>query len=190
MVDHGLARRHTTKRFGGAWRSNDGLLSFWRVATAFPAQLRTGNSEFLQMSAYVMLTACCSARFPVVAIPTTLRRPGDELPPAIASAIRSFRGCTPIHLELPWLSSSSSSLACADGKAMAASNEEAIRHGHEIQSFADSRRAPKAWFSSMPELAIGIYVDRNPSRSCRSSFDIRGLRSLSRRARSNPETGA
>ncbi|TJV75359.1 MAG: hypothetical protein E5X45_30400, partial [Mesorhizobium sp.] len=107
------------------------------------------ESEFLQMSAYVMLTAMLFQRGSAESRdPDDPNRPEDELPTAT-------RRRNPI---LSWLYSYSLGLALALlfiisfalhwWASVAAANEEALRHGGEVQSLGDYLLDAQLWFES------------------------------------------
>ena len=107
------------------------------------------ESEFLQMSAYVMLTAMLFQRGSAESRdPDDPGRPGDEL--SAAARIRM-----PL---LSWLYSYSLGIALAVlfmisfalhwSASLAAVNEEALLHGRDVQSLAVYLLDAKLWFES------------------------------------------
>jgi hypothetical protein len=126
-----------------------GLLAYLKSGDFLSALFENWESEFLQMSAYVMLTAMLFQRGSAESRdPDDPDRPDDELP-------RATRSRNPF---LSWLYSYSLGIAlavlfvisfalhwCAS---LAAANEEALRHGGEIQSLASYLFDAKLWFES------------------------------------------
>ena len=112
-----------------------GLLAYLTSGDFLSALFENWESEFLQMSAYVMLTAMLFQRGSAESRdPDDPDRPDDELPTAT-------RRRNPI---LSWLYSYSLGMALALlfiisfalhwWASLAAANEEALRHGGEVQS--------------------------------------------------------
>ena len=107
------------------------------------------ESEFLQMSAYVMLTAMLFQRGSAESRePDDPDRPNDELPTAM-------RRRNPV---LSWLYAYSLGIALALLfifsfafhwlGSLAAANEEALRHGNEVQTLGSYLLDAKLWFES------------------------------------------
>ncbi|MBB6469888.1 hypothetical protein HNQ96_005782 [Aminobacter lissarensis] len=105
------------------------------------------ESEFLQMSAYVMLTAFLFQRGSAESLdPDDPHRPGDTPPARLRGRIRrwlyayglglSLAGLFVVSFTIHWLASA------------AAANEEAARHGGEIKSVASYLFDPLLWFES------------------------------------------
>ncbi|WP_274627689.1 DUF6766 family protein [Arvimicrobium flavum] len=126
-----------------------GLLAYVTSGAFLSALFENWESEFLQMSAYVMLTAVLFQRGSAESRdPDDPHRPGDELPAAT-------RARSPI---LSWLYSYSLGLALAGlfvisfvlhwWASFAAANEEALRHGGEIQSLDSYLLDAQLWFES------------------------------------------
>ncbi|TIT54767.1 MAG: hypothetical protein E5W72_02495 [Mesorhizobium sp.] len=126
-----------------------GLLAYLKSGDFLSALFENWESEFLQMSAYVMLTAMLFQRGSAESRdPDDPNRPEDELPTAT-------RRRNPI---LSWLYSYSLGLALALlfiisfalhwGASLAAANEEALRHGGEVQSVGDYLLDAQLWFES------------------------------------------
>ncbi|RWN92541.1 DUF6766 family protein [Mesorhizobium sp.] len=126
-----------------------GLLSYLASGDFLSALFENWESEFLQMSAYVMLTAMLFQRGSAESRdPDDPNRPEDELPTAT-------RRRNPI---LSWLYSYSLGLALALlfiisfalhwWASLAAANEEALRHGGEVQSLGDYLLDAQLWFES------------------------------------------
>ncbi|WP_367118906.1 DUF6766 family protein [Mesorhizobium sp.] len=126
-----------------------GLLAYLKSGDFLSALFENWESEFLQMSAYVMLTAMLFQRGSAESRdPDDPNRPEDELPTAT-------RRRNPI---LSWLYSYSLGLALALlfiisfalhwGASLAAANEEALRHGGEVQSLGDYLLDAQLWFES------------------------------------------
>jgi hypothetical protein len=126
-----------------------GLLVYLKSGDFLSALFENWESEFLQMSAYVMLTAMLFQRGSAESRdPDDPNRPEDELPTAT-------RRRNPI---LSWLYSYSLGLALALlfiisfalhwWASLAAANEEALRHGGEVQSLGDYLLDAQLWFES------------------------------------------
>ncbi|PAP92237.1 DUF6766 family protein [Mesorhizobium wenxiniae] len=126
-----------------------GLLAYLKSGDFLSALFENWESEFLQMSAYVMLTAMLFQRGSAESRdPDDPNRPEDELPTAT-------RRRNPI---LSWLYSYSLGLALALlfiisfalhwWASLAAANEEALRHGGEVQSLGDYLLDAQLWFES------------------------------------------
>jgi hypothetical protein len=126
-----------------------GLLAYLKSGDFLSALFENWESEFLQMSAYVMLTAMLFQRGSAESRdPDDPNRPKDKLPTAT-------RRRNPI---LSWLYSYSLGLALALlfiisfalhwWASLAAANEEALRHGGEVQSLGDYLLDAQLWFES------------------------------------------
>lgn len=126
-----------------------GLLAYVASGDFLSALFENWESEFLQMSAYVMLTAILFQRGSAESRdPDDPYRPDDELP----AAARRRR---PI---LSWLYSYSLGIALAVlfvvsfalhwSASLAAANAEALRHGGEVRSLAGYLLEPRLWFQS------------------------------------------
>ena len=126
-----------------------GLLAYLASGDFLSALFENWESEFLQMSAYVMLTAMLFQRGSAESRdPDDPDRPDDDLPPAT-------RKRSPI---LSWLYSYSLGIALALlfiisfalhwWASLAAANEEALRHGGEVQSLGDYLLDAQLWFES------------------------------------------
>jgi magnesium-transporting ATPase (P-type) len=126
-----------------------GVLQYLVSGDFLSALFENWESEFLQMSAYVMLTAMLFQRGSAESRdPDEPDRPGDSLP----AAMRKRR---PI---LSWLYSYSLGIALAVlfilsfalhwWASLAAANEQALRHGNEIQSIRSYLFDAKLWFES------------------------------------------
>jgi hypothetical protein len=126
-----------------------GLLAYLKSGDFLSALFENWESEFLQMSAYVMLTAMLFQRGSAESRdPDDPNRPKDELPTAT-------RRRNPI---LAWLYSYSLGLALALlfiisfalhwWASLAAANEEALRRGGEVQSLGDYLLDAQLWFES------------------------------------------
>jgi hypothetical protein len=126
-----------------------GLMAYLRSGDFLSALFENWESEFLQMSAYVMLTAMLFQRGSAESRdPDDPHRPGDELPSAA-------RRRNPV---LAWLYSYSLGIALALlfiisfalhwWASLAAANEEALRHGNAVQSLATYLLDPELWFES------------------------------------------
>jgi hypothetical protein len=126
-----------------------GVLAYLVSGDFLSALFENWESEFLQMSAYVMLTAMLYQRGSAESRdPDDPKRPGDELPAAM-------RRRSPI---LSWLYSYSLGIALAAlflasfalhwWASLAATNEEALRHGDEVQSLGRYLLNTQLWFES------------------------------------------
>ncbi|HRP77470.1 MAG TPA: hypothetical protein PL183_00040 [Aquamicrobium sp.] len=126
-----------------------GLVAYMTSGNFLSALFENWESEFLQMSAYVMLTAMLFQRGSAESRdPDDPGRPGDELPPT-----RRRR-----HPVLSWLYAYSLGLALAFlfivsfalhwWASLAAANEEALRHGGETQTLAAYLLDARLWFES------------------------------------------
>jgi hypothetical protein len=126
-----------------------GLLSYLASGDFLSALFENWESEFLQMSAYVMLTAMLFQRGSAESRdPDNPYRPGDELPSAT-------RRRYPV---LSWLYSYSLGIALAVlfmisfvlhwWASAAAANEEALRHGNTVQSLTTYLLDSELWFES------------------------------------------
>ncbi|TIQ21827.1 MAG: hypothetical protein E5X51_09600 [Mesorhizobium sp.] len=126
-----------------------GLLAYLKSGDFLSALFENWESEFLQMSAYVMLTAMLFQRGSAESRdPDDPNRPEDELPTVT-------RRRNPI---LSWLYSYSLGLALALlfiisfalhwWASLAAANEEALRHGGKVQSLGDYLLDTQLWFES------------------------------------------
>jgi hypothetical protein len=126
-----------------------GLLAYMATGDFLSALFENWESEFLQMSAYVVLTAMLFQRGSAESRdPDAASRPGDEL-----SSGRRAR-----HPVLVWLYSYSLGLVlgtlfvlslvlhwCAS---LAAASEEALRHGGAAQSLGSYLLDSRLWFES------------------------------------------
>jgi hypothetical protein len=126
-----------------------GLLSYLKSGDFLSALFENWESEFLQMSAYVMLTAMLFQRGSAESRdPDNPDRPDDELPAAA-------RRRNPI---LSWLYAYSLGITLALlflisfafhwWASLTAANEEALRHGGEVQSLGDYILDAQLWFES------------------------------------------
>jgi hypothetical protein len=126
-----------------------GLLAYLTSGDFLSALFENWESEFLQMSAYVMLTAMLFQRGSAESRdPDDPDRPDDELPTAA-------RRRNPI---LSWLYSYSLGIALAVlffvsfalhwWASLAASNAEALRHGGELESLSSYLMDANLWFES------------------------------------------
>jgi membrane protein implicated in regulation of membrane protease activity len=126
-----------------------GLLAYLTSGDFLSAFFENWESEFLQMSAYVMLTAMLFQRGSAESRDTDdPDRPDDELPVAT-------RRRNPV---LSWLYSYSLGIALAVlfiisftlhwWASLAAANAEALRHGGEVQSLASYLMDANLWFES------------------------------------------
>ena len=126
-----------------------GLPAYLASGDFLSALFENWESEFLQMSAYVMLTAMLFQRGSAESRdPDDPDRPDDELPAAM-------RGRNRI---LSWLYSYSLGIALALlfmisfglhwWASLTATNEEALRHGGAVQSLGDYLLDAQLWFES------------------------------------------
>jgi len=126
-----------------------GLLSYLTSGDFLSALSENWESEFLQMSAYVMLTAMLFQRGSAESRdPDDPDRPDDQVPAAT-------RRRNPI---LSWLYSYSLGIALAVlflisfalhwWASLAAANAEALRHGGEVQSLGSYLMDANLWFES------------------------------------------
>ena len=126
-----------------------GLLSYVAGSDFLSALFENWESEFLQMSAYVMLTAMLFQRGSAESRdPDDPNRPGDELPSAIwrrspiLASLYSYSLGTALALlfmisfALHWWAS------------LTAANEEALLHGTAVQSLATYLLDSRLWFES------------------------------------------
>jgi hypothetical protein len=126
-----------------------GLLAYLTSGDFLSALFENWESEFLQMSAYVILTAILFQRGSAESRdPDDPDRPNDELPAAA-------RRRNPV---LSWLYSYSLGIALAVlfvisfalhwWGSLAAANAEALRHGGDVQSLASYLTDANLWFES------------------------------------------
>ena len=126
-----------------------GLLAYMGSGNFLSALFENWESEFLQMAAYVMLTAMLFQRGSAESRdPDDPDRPDNEIP-------SDTRRRTPI---LSWLYSYSLGIALAVlfvlsfvlhlWGSLIATNEEALRHGGEIQSMGSYLLDAQLWFES------------------------------------------
>jgi hypothetical protein len=126
-----------------------GLAAYLQSGDFLSALFENWESEFLQMSAYVMLTAMLFQRGSAESRdPDDPYRPGDEL----SSATRRRNPA------LAWLYSYSLGIALALlfvitfalhwWSSATAANEEALRHGNAVHSVAAYLFDPELWFES------------------------------------------
>ena len=127
-----------------------GLLAYLKSGDFLSALFENWESEFLQMSAYVMLTAMLFQRGSAESRdPDDPDRPNDEIPTAP-------RKRNPF---LSWLYSYSLGIALALlfiisfalhwWASQAAANEEALRHGGKVQSLGSYLLDAQLWFESL-----------------------------------------
>lgn len=126
-----------------------GFFAYLATGDFLSALFENWESEFLQMAAYVMLTAMLFQRGSSESRdPDDPSRPDDELPPA-----RRAR-----HPVLAWLYSYSLGIALTTlfvisfllhwSASLSAANEEALRHGGALQSLANYLTDSQLWFES------------------------------------------
>jgi hypothetical protein len=147
MIWSGLAAYNEELRDDG--EAAIGLLAYLVSGDFLSALFENWESEFLQMSAYVMLTAMLFQRGSAESRdPDDPDRPGDE-PPRWLHKRNSF---------LAWLYSYSLGIALALlfvasfalhwWASLVATNEEALRHGDEMQSLGSYLFDSQLWFES------------------------------------------
>ena len=143
-----------------------GLLAYLASGDFLSALFENWESEFLQMAAYVMLTAILFQRGSAESRdPDDPDRQNDELPGTTRRRSRV----------LSWLYSHSLGIALALlfvvsfslhwWESLIAANEEALRHGGAVQSLARLSVRRTAVVRVLSELAIGIPVDGRPGRA-------------------------
>ncbi len=126
-----------------------GLLAYLKSGAFLSALFENWESEFLQMSVYVILTAMLFQRGSAESSdPDDPERPNDELPADLRRR----------HPLMSWLYSSSLGLALAAlfvlsfvlhwSASLAAANEEALRHGAELRSLGAYLFDAQLWFES------------------------------------------
>ena len=147
MIWSGHATHNDELREHGA--AAIGLSDYLSSGAFLSALFENWESEFLQMSAYVMLTAMLFQRGSAESRdPDDPDRPNDEPPPGL-------RKRRPI---LAWVFSYSLGLALAGlfilsfalhvWSSLAAANEDAVRHGGDIQSLGGYLLDAQLWFES------------------------------------------
>jgi hypothetical protein len=147
MVWSGLAEHNQDLREHGAAAIS--VATYLASGAFLSALFENWESEFLQMSTYVMLTAMLFQRGSAESRdPDDPHRPDDEPPPAV-------RRRNPF---LAWLYSYSLGLTLAGlffvsfalhwWSSLSAANEEAIRHGGEVQSLGSYLFDSRLWFES------------------------------------------
>ena len=148
MIWSGFAAHNEELREHGA--AAIGLSAYLASGAFLSALFENWESEFLQMSAYVMLTAVLFQRGSAESRdPDDPDRPGDELAPAMRKS----------NPALSWIYSHSLGLALAGlflisfalhwWASLAAVNEQALRHGGEAQSLGSYLFDAQLWFESM-----------------------------------------
>lgn len=126
-----------------------GLLDYLGSGDFLSALFENWESEFLQMSVYVMLTAMLFQRGSAESRdPDDPDRPDDELPAAMRKRrpILSWLYSYSLGMVLAVLFVISFALHCR--ASLAAANEEALRHGGEIQSMGSYLLDAQLWFES------------------------------------------
>ncbi len=195
LRDNGLTIALTTmfviSGLGMIWSGhiahNEELQEHGGAATRLSAYLTSGDflsalfenweSEFLQMSAYVMLTAILYQRGSAESRdPDDPDRPNDTPPSALQRR-------SPL---LAWVYSYSLGIALALlfvvsfglhwWASLIAVNEEAVSHGGEIRSLLDYLFDAKLWFEVLSELAVRVLVDSG----ARRSFDLPASQGIAR----------
>jgi hypothetical protein len=136
---------------------NKELLDHGRPALGLAAYVRTGEflsalfenweSEFLQMAAYVVLTAILFQRGSSESRdPDDPSRPNDELPWRDRHPLAAWIYAHSLGLALALLFLASFLLHW--WFSMAAANAEALRHGAEVQAIGGYLSDPQLWFES------------------------------------------
>lgn len=121
------------------------------LATGHPweALFENWESEFLQMGAYVMLTAMLFQRGSAESRdPDAPFRPGDELPAAVGAWHKLGRWLYAHGLGLALAALFALSFALHWLASVAAANAEALRHGGPAQSAFAYLGSPQLWFES------------------------------------------
>lgn len=124
------------------------FLAYVLSGSFISAVFENWESEFLQMSAYVMLTAFLFQRGSAESLdPDDPHREGDSAPVGIGGRLRQWLYSYGLGLTLAalfiisfvihWLAS------------VWASNEEALRHGYQAQSAMSYLVDPQLWFQSL-----------------------------------------
>jgi len=123
------------------------LISYLGSSAFLSAVFENWESEFLQMSAYVMLTAFLFQRGSAESVdPDDPNREGDFPPPNLRGKIRrwlfsyglgfALAALFVISFAVHWVASAN------------ASNEEAARHGQQAQTLFTYLQDPQLWFES------------------------------------------
>lgn len=127
-----------------------GLLAYMKSGDFLSALFENWESEFLQMSAYVVLTAVLFQRYSAESRdPDNPDRPDDE----VSTIARKYGAA------IAWLYSYSLGLALAVlfvisfglhwWASLAAANEDAIHHGGKVQSLTSYLVDSQLWFESL-----------------------------------------
>jgi len=126
-----------------------GVMAYLTSGDFLSALFENWESEFLQMSAYVILTAMLFQRGSAESRdPDAPHRPNDELRPATRKQmpIRSWLYSYSLGMALALLFIVS--FAFHWWASLTAANEEALRHGGQVQSFGDYLLETQLWFES------------------------------------------
>jgi hypothetical protein len=126
-----------------------GLPAFVASGKFLSALFENWESEFLQMSAYVMLTAMLFQRGSAESRdPDDPGRPADELPAASRkrNPIRAWLYSYSLGIALALLFVASFALHV--WASLAAANEEALQHGAEVHSLGNYLLDTQLWFES------------------------------------------
>lgn len=124
-----------------------GVMAYLTTGDFLSALFENWESEFLQMSAYVMLTAMLFQRGSAESRdPDDPHRPEDEIRPATRRRILSWIYSYSLGIVLALLFLIS--FAFHWWASMAAANEEALRHGGQVQSLGDYLLDKQLWFES------------------------------------------
>lgn len=126
-----------------------GVFAYLGSGDFLSALFENWESEFLQMSAYVMLTAILFQRGSAESRdPDVPDRPDDKVPTALRRRrpIISWLYSYSLGLALALLFLISFALHCWGS--LSAANEEALRHGDEVQSVGSYLLSTQLWFES------------------------------------------
>ena len=147
MIWSGLAAYNEELRDHG--EAAIGLLAYLVSGDFLSALFENWESEFLQMSAYVMLTAMLFQRGSAESRdPDDPDRPGDDPPRWLhkRSAVLAWLYSYSLGIALALLFLASFALHW--WASLVATNEEALRHGDEIQSLGSYLFDAQLWFES------------------------------------------
>ncbi len=141
-----------------------GLAAYVSTGEFLSALFENWESEFLQMAAYVVLTAMLFKRGSSGSRdPDDPGRPNDELPWRDRHPLAAWIYAHSLGLALALLFLASFLLHW--WFSMTAANEEALRHGAEVQTSRQLSVRSTALVRVLPKLAVGILVDRSSRRA-------------------------
>lgn len=124
-----------------------GLIAYMGSGEFLSALFENWESEFLQMSTYVVLTAMLFQRGSAESRdPDDPGRPNDEVPWRARRPLAAWLYAYSLGLVLALLFLASFLLHWRFS--LAAANEEALRHGGELQTLASYLADPQLWFES------------------------------------------